>query len=450
MASSSGLEREDAERQRRRAMLTERIHDARISAGKEDRSGRYGRFAIDPQAFAFPSGAAPALNGAGAECLPGTAALLRDWMARGVHPGAQLYVSKDAQVIASLAIGWARADAAYKPDTMNSWLCCVKPLLAIAFGQLWERGRIVPDLPIAAIVPEFSGGGKEQITFRHLLSHSASLRPDPLIRSLYESRETQLEILGHTKLAPDARPGWEAYYSHTWAWLVLAEALERIDGRPFEDYLTTEVLALAGAELRLSLSTEEFALLWPRFSLTYDMRETPPVFSMVNSDPDYFSVRAPGMIGVGSCDAMGRIYEALLAAQAGRAEAPMLMSTTVDALTKRERVGAFDVHYDGYVSWGLGFITEPRLFGNACSPRTFGHVGGLGLVAFADPAYGLVVSFVMNGMIDKKESDERDLALADSIYRDLGLQQRGASPRIVAVEPDRAPTWTRLAESEGT
>jgi len=443
------MEREDPERQRRRAILTERIHDARLTASQGESVDRHGRFAIDPAAFAFPSGAAPALNGMGAEALPETAVLLCDWIARGVHPGAQLYVSRDGRTIASLAIGWARADAAYTPRTMNSWLCCVKPLLAIAFGQLWERGRIVPDLPIAAVIPEFGGGGKEVITFRQLLSHSASLRPDPLIRSFYEPREAQLEILGRTKLAPDARPGWEAYYSHAWAWFVLAEALERIDGRRFEDYLAAEVLGPTGAELKASLSTEEFAALWPRFSLTYDMRETPPVFSRVNSDPNYFSFRAPGMIGVGSCEAMGRVYEALLVAQAGRAESPILMSPTVDALTKRERVGAFDVHYDGYASWGLGFMVEPRLFGNACSPRTFGHVGGLGLVAFADPASGLVVSFVMNGMIDKKESDERDRALADAVYRDLNLDQRGASPRIVAVEPDRAPTWARLAESEG-
>jgi CubicO group peptidase (beta-lactamase class C family) len=35
--------------------------------------------------------------------------------------------------------------------------------------------------------------------------------------------------------------------------------------------------------------------------------------------------------------------------------------------------------------WGLGWMLEPGTFGKSCSPRTFGHYGSTGTVAWADP-----------------------------------------------------------------
>jgi CubicO group peptidase (beta-lactamase class C family) len=35
--------------------------------------------------------------------------------------------------------------------------------------------------------------------------------------------------------------------------------------------------------------------------------------------------------------------------------------------------------------WGLGFMLDPGTFGKGCSPRTFGHYGSTGTVAWADP-----------------------------------------------------------------
>lgn len=40
--------------------------------------------------------------------------------------------------------------------------------------------------------------------------------------------------------------------------------------------------------------------------------------------------------------------------------------------------------------WGFGFMIEPGAFGKTCSPRTFGHYGSTGTVAWADPAKDLI------------------------------------------------------------
>jgi CubicO group peptidase (beta-lactamase class C family) len=36
--------------------------------------------------------------------------------------------------------------------------------------------------------------------------------------------------------------------------------------------------------------------------------------------------------------------------------------------------------------WGVGFAVKPGSFGRACSPKTFGHGGSTGTIAWADPA----------------------------------------------------------------
>jgi CubicO group peptidase (beta-lactamase class C family) len=40
--------------------------------------------------------------------------------------------------------------------------------------------------------------------------------------------------------------------------------------------------------------------------------------------------------------------------------------------------------------WGIGFMLEPGGFGKKCSPRTFGHYGSTGTVAWADPEKDLI------------------------------------------------------------
>jgi len=432
---------------RRLRDLQQRIHRVVAKGADGLKDGSDDGLCIPAEALAPPVGPVPPLSGRGYHRLPKTAAMLVEWIGQNSTPGAQVYVSVDGQEVASMAIGWARSGLSYSPGVMNSWLCCVKPILAIAFGQLWERGKVHPDVPVAQIVPEFGREGKGRITFRQLLSHAASLRPDPLLRVLLESRESQLDAIAKAKLPPEAQPGIEAYYSHAWAWFILAEAIERIDGRDFASYARDEILTPIGSEFLLELSRRDFLDVWPKLSLIFDLREAQPRVAD-GSQPGHFLLRCPGMMGLGSASAMGRIYEALLAAQRGTADSPVLMSTTVDALIRKDRTAAYDVHHDGFVGWGLGFMADGWFFGSACSPRTFGHVGGLGLVALADPANQVVIAFVLNGMIEKRKSEQRDRALADAIFADLGLTGRRPPPRIVDVDPPAMPTWSRHGFSD--
>jgi len=54
---------------------------------------------------------------------------------RGLHIGAQLYVSLDGKRIADLAFGLAREGVPMTPDTIMLWMSSTKPITALAIAQ---------------------------------------------------------------------------------------------------------------------------------------------------------------------------------------------------------------------------------------------------------------------------------------------------------------------------
>ena len=95
---------------------------------------------------------------------------------RGLHIGAQLYVSHRGRTVGDLAFGMAREGAAMTPDTIMLWMSSTKPITAVAVGQMWERGRLELDDPVANHIPEFAAHGKDAITIRHVLTHTGGFR----------------------------------------------------------------------------------------------------------------------------------------------------------------------------------------------------------------------------------------------------------------------------------
>ena len=107
-----------------------------------------------------------------------------------------------------------------------------------------------------------------------------------------------------------------------------------------------------------------------------------------------------------------------------------LKPATLRALTTRQRVGMFDHTFQHVLDWGLGFLinsnrygreTVPYGYGRHCSEDTFGHSGSQCCAAFADPAHGLVVAWVFNGMPGERIHQKRARELNSVIYEDLDL-----------------------------
>jgi len=94
----------------------------------------------------------------------------------------------------------------------------------------------------------------------------------------------------------------------------------------------------------------------------------------------------------------------------------------------------YDETFMQYIDWGLGIILCTRHpgqrvtsygFGEHASIDAFGHGGMQTSISFADPAHGLVVAWVCNGMCGERRHRQRNHDLNTAVYRDLGLAPGG-------------------------
>lgn len=364
--------------------------------------------------------------------LPQTASVLQHGAERGLHTAGQLYLSLHGEIIVNAAWGEAQPGVPMTPDTINLWLSAGKPLTAAAFARCWEAGQVRLDDPVASVIPEFARSGKEAVTFRHLLTHTAGLRHVETGWPDLPWDETIARICA-SPLDPDAFPGRTAGYHTQSSWFLLGETLQRLAGETFTELLRNVILIPAGlTETRAAIATEEYAEIAPRLGWLYE-RDRGTLRLLDWHTPERCAAPAPGSNLRGPIRDLGRFYEMLHREGQGPAER-VLSPQTVAALTARHRVGELDLTLGHVVDFGLGVIldsnrygadTVPYGYGRYCSPRTFGHGGAQSSQGFCDPERGLVVAWLFNGRAGEGLHNRRTRAVNEAIYQDLGLADAG-------------------------
>ena len=158
--------------------------------------------------------------------------------------------------------GDARSDI-HRPvdaDTAFNWASITKTMTAIAILQLRDRGKLSLDDPAVRYVPELreihdAYGSVDDITIRHLLTHSAGFRnptwpwdcDDPKDcdwQPFEPTRWTQVAaMLPYTHVA--FKPGTRWSYSNL-AYVFLGHIIERLSGDDFEVYIDKNILKPLG------------------------------------------------------------------------------------------------------------------------------------------------------------------------------------------------------------
>jgi CubicO group peptidase (beta-lactamase class C family) len=391
----------------------------------------------DPDELDDSAGAAAAL-----ERVPLTREAILAGMRAGLHLGAQLYVSRQGEVIADGAAGDSRPGRRLRRDDLMLWLSSVKPVAAVAIAQLWERGLLELDDPVARHVPEFAAHGKGAITLRHLLTHTAGIR----LLDVGWPRDSWDAIIARiAAMRPEPRwvPGRKAGYHHASSWFLLGEVVRRLDGRPFRGYARAEIFEPLGMlDCWIGMPVERYRELreQDRLCPVYDTEAAPggPPRPQGWDSEAWCTGTHPGGNGYGPISQLGRFYEMLLArgrapgAAGGR---PVLSPQAVEAATARHRAGMLDHTFQHVLDWGLGFIVNSRQYGAAvpygygghASPRTFGHSGYRSSTGFADPEQGLAVALAFNGTPSDEAHERRIRGVLDALYLDLGLASAEAA-----------------------
>ncbi|MBT4098900.1 MAG: beta-lactamase family protein [Gemmatimonadetes bacterium] len=342
----------------------------------------------------------------------------------GSFRGVQLAMNLQGQDI-DLCLGEASPGVEMTSQHLLPWLSAGKPLTAIAWAQLWEAGRIGLDDPVIEYVPEFGLRGKEAITFRHLLTHTAGFRSLVDVNAGSDWSQ-QLQRVYHARLERDWIPGRHAGYQARGSWYVLGETIQRLVGGPLAQWIRGHVTDPAAMDdTWLELPSDVFDEYGLRMARLYDTSEPEAAVEEVFSGRVAAAVCVPGTSARGPMRDLCRLYQLL-----SKSDGTLLAPTTIAAMTARQRSGLYDRTFRHRLDWGLGFVLEsnqhgadtvPYGYGRHASQRTFGHAGARCVTGFSDPENGLVVALGVNGRLAQSAHVDQFREFLTAIYEDLDL-----------------------------
>ncbi|MGP4098144.1 serine hydrolase domain-containing protein [Nonomuraea sp. KM90] len=329
----------------------------------------------------------------------------------GEERGLQVAVYRDGVQIVDVVAGVADPETGrpVTPGTPFYNFSIGKGATATVAHVLAERGLFGYDTPVAELWPEFARHGKEGVTVRHVLSHTAGVPGVPL-------DTTPEDVCDWGKMVAaleDAELWWEpgtkvGYHAYTFGFLV-GEIVRRATGKPISQVLREDVAGPLGVadELYFGMPEKEHSRLARLEDVPMDMSafgEMPadlpmfkagPMTLMPNAElgsrPDYLSADIPAG-GKTSARAIARMYAALL----GEVDGTRLIAS--ERLREATAVvsSGIDEVFGMPSTWGLGFgIGGPAATAEE-SPTVFGVPGAGGSAAWADTATGMAFALTKN------------------------------------------------------
>jgi CubicO group peptidase (beta-lactamase class C family) len=361
--------------------------------------------------------------------FPQTAAVIEKGRRQNLHFGVVAAIVRCGELIAELAIGTTPEGEPLDSRLLMPWLSAGKPFTAVAVMREVERGRLRLERPVAEVIPEFAARGKERITLKHLLTHTAGLDATP-VGWPQAAWGSIIERICERPVREDFAVGEQAGYDPNRSWFILGELLRRVDGRMPEEIVQDDLCRPLGlTSTWMAMTPAEYAANEPRIGKVAARDEEGRLKQTHTWTAPFCTSPSPGSSMRGPVGELARFYEMLR--QEGTLDGvEILKPETVRLMTARHRVGLFDSTFQHKVDFGLGFLvdsnhygaeTVPYGFGRHASPMSFGHGGAQSSIAFCDPARELVVAWVANGSPGEGQHNRRNRELNSAIYRDLGL-----------------------------
>lgn len=103
---------------------------------------------------------------------------------------------------------------------------------------LIQRGQVKLDAPVCTYIPAFTGGGKELVTVRELLTHTSGLPPDVETSTDWHGWKAGIKLACAVKLM--SPPGTVYRYSDI-NFNLLGEIVRRVSGKPLNVFVQREI-----------------------------------------------------------------------------------------------------------------------------------------------------------------------------------------------------------------
>jgi CubicO group peptidase (beta-lactamase class C family) len=247
---------------------------------------------------------------------------------------------------------------------------------------LFDQGRLDLEAPVSTYLPAFSGGWKDSVTVRHLLTHRSGL---PAGRDLWRIARTADEARAAVLATNlECRPGQCYIYSDLGA-DVLGFVVEAIAGESLDNFLHDKVFEPLGM-------TDTFFR--PADSLTYRIAPTEiapprgyPLQGQVHDENAYALGGVAGHAGLFSTAADLSIFAQMML-NGGEYNGVRILSDTTVALFTRRAAGTRALGWDTADGDGGS--------GRFLDSHAYGHTGYTGTSIWIDPERQMFVLLLTN------------------------------------------------------
>ena len=347
----------------------------------------------------------------------------------GAFPGASVAIGRAGVLVELRGVGaLTRGGSRVTPETAYDLASLTKVVgTTSAVMRLVEAGRIDLDAEVTDYVPTYRGMGKEHVTVRQLLTHSAGHRPFyPFYAHGILDRADALRFIHADTLRYS--PGTRSVYSD-FDMIVLGEVIEAVMDQPLDEALEEEVFRPLG------MTQTDF-----RQPGTVDPEAAPTEYDRsfrgrtlqgeVHDEAAWVMGGVAGHAGLFSTAHDLARFGFMLANNGEAYGTQLFRPSTIDRFTERVRLRST---YPMGLGWMLqstdrSYSSAGSLFG----PRSFGHTGFTGTSIWVDPDQQLFLVLLSNRVhpsrrnrrIREVRSDLAD-AVAGAVVTPPGEAARG-------------------------
>jgi CubicO group peptidase (beta-lactamase class C family) len=343
----------------------------------------------------------------------------------GEFAGAAIAVAIDNEVVFEHYAGEAAPGAPASSSTVWPLASISKLFTAAMLMRLVDEGEIGLESKLAAFLPGFRGDGREEITLRMLLGHTAGFRfESPNLAALLKAKVSPRDLFEDAREAPLLYPPGTRFSYSDDGYLFAGHMASAVTGNPFGELIQSLVVDEMGlrdtwavvpmsvqarcAQVKGVLADGTDGAM---YNSAYGLSLGHPAFGVVSTLPDllrFLDAFRPG----------GRRIH--------HARSVELMTTpqvTVPGLhIIRPELGDQII-----VGWGLGFEVQtdsaPNTFSRHASIGAFGHGGASGCRILYDPASRASVVVLTNThLLTGLEAwmDRLD-RISDAAFEDAGI-----------------------------
>jgi CubicO group peptidase (beta-lactamase class C family) len=318
----------------------------------------------------------PDAEGMAKERLARAGAILAGEVKAGRVKAASILVARHGRVVLHEGYG-AKPEAVYLLASIS------KPVNAVALMLLVERGLVSLDDPASRYLPELKGDDRAQIRVRDLLTHTSGL-PDMLPQNteLRRAHAPLSDFVKGTFTTPLLYKPRTDFRYQSMGTLLAGEIVERVTGEKLRAFQKREIFDFLGMkDSSLGLGGRRIA------DTVLCQTGSGPDVERFGPNSEYWRDMGHPWGGMHSTVMdLGILMQTFL--NGGQFGGKRLLGTATVARMISDQNTAIGKPWG--LGWGLATSPVWVYCGDLVSPRTFGHSGATGTVAWADPESGVV------------------------------------------------------------